>query len=189
MDVKFNLNDQMTVELTDLGRARLLEYNEMMLRHFPGMRSRFAGDETHLTDQVWAVFQFLKWRFATGAELPGSCNVVLHDCQPLAPDPRLHELATWLESRGVPADYPLEPGQDAPWGWVVFVSRGCRWVVAGKIVSPEGEMSERAQPAWDLAKATFSDERSISVDRWDRATPEQRAEALRLGEPLTLGAK
>jgi len=73
---------------------------------------------------------------------------------------------SWLEARGLPANYPLHPGEELPWGWVVF---DADMQVTGHGTAPEGSYARLHDDA-------------DSARRWDHAllTAEQRAAALKL---------
>lgn len=79
---------------------------------------------------------------------------------------RRMEVGAWLEARGLPANYPLLPGRDLPWGWVVF-DAGMQ--VIGHETAPEGSYARLHDDA-------------DSARRWDHPanTDAQRAAALKL---------
>lgn len=74
--VKFNINDRMTVTLTDTGKQIILAE-----RAETGLDNLYAWDsENRLTSQGWVIMQLFGEHIGMGLNNPFEMTVELHEC-------------------------------------------------------------------------------------------------------------
>lgn len=153
----FSRSTLRSVNHADIGQGSALSQTRHDQR-IPRSVARIGMDEMRSLENLHAAAR--EFDQLDGEKIIQLVDCVIETCEGM--ESRLAMLDSWLESRGLPADWT---GELDTWGWIIGAWRQPSKLTIDRI---------------DYSTHDLSYSLPHVVIRWDHATPEQRTEALRI---------